>query len=150
MIKFNPLSSWIRNMEYFHELHGWWETQTLSCPWLTGIVVNHGLDHINIQEFFSYQKHQSELFEQPYLRNHHWTHSTLFEFSVLSSDWHPNILISLYWRFRMNAMHFDSKFMESELRHGSAFHTESAQLILVCGIEDKTWNKRSRCAKLII
>ena len=71
-----------------------------------------------IRQFYSYQNDQSEVSELLYLRNHYWTHSTPFEYFVLSSDWHPNTLKSLY----------------SNFRHGCQFEEPAACKYLVKGI----------------
>ena len=97
--------------------------QALTGPhWLVGIVVNHGLDQI--RQFFSYQNDQSEASDMSYLRNQHWTHPTLFKFSVLPSDWHLNIVKSLHWSFQSECQavrHSVSKFLEEWIASKSCF-----------------------------
>ena len=74
-----------------------------------------------------------------YLRNHHWTSSTLFKSFVLSSGWHLNTLKSSYWNFWNECQavqHAVSKFFAE--CHCTAYIINNAQLSLICCTVDKT------------
>ena len=112
-----------------------------EADWLAGIIVNQNL---NKKFRSSYQNVQSEASELLYLCNQHWTSLTLFKCSALSTDtktqWNLHVgASSVNANYQITSIPL-SNFYRSELHHGAAFFTGSAQLSLVCHSIDKTWN----------
>ena len=94
MVNIFCMTCLIRNLQHSH-VHSYWPA------WLAWVVFNHCLDLFgDIQEFLSYQNDQNKFSGVLYLRNHYWTHPTLFKHSALSSDEHLNTLRSSYWSFQ--------------------------------------------------
>ena len=68
----------------------------------------------------------------------HWTHSTLFRFSVLSKDWFPNTMKSSYWSFQRE----HQTVLEAIFTFlYTAFLTDNVRLTLICCTVDRTRNK---------
>ena len=65
----------------------------------------------------------------------------------LSSNWQSDTQI-----FAVKIMQYSMSFSNiwmNEMHQGAAFHSDCAQLILVCCRVDKSWNKLITCTKLI-
>ena len=92
VVKIDTFSACMRKAKCLHALATWWETQTLPYLWLWTWLTcwvccqSWSWSHPEIREFFSYQNDQSEAYDLLHLRNHCWTHSTLFLPFALSSD----------------------------------------------------------------
>ena len=137
----------IKKLRHFH-LFGY------GPDWLAGIVVNHDLDLTNkfgstflirmmrvrllISHTFVITIVLIQLLPNPLCRSQIYT-KTLWNFHIRASSVNAmlyNVLFPNFWK--------------SELHHGVAFYTDSTQLTLVWCTVEKTWNKQSTCAKLII